>query len=107
MLAGLTLGSAALLSAWFLWRREAAAAAGVAGGAGLGLGSFFLLERFVRGLGPAEGRPVGKALLALGGVAAGCLLLALVPGSIIYGLIGFSCYVGALVLTAVWEASHA
>ena len=107
MLFGLTLAAAALFGGWFLTRRNVPAAAGVAAGAALGAGSFLLLELFVRGLGPAERRPTGKAALALGAIAAGVLALGLLPGSALYVLLGFSCYVGALIITALLEVLHA
>ena len=107
MLFGLTLAFAILLAGWFLYRRNPAAAAGVAGGAAMGVGAFLLLERFVRGLGPAESRPTGKAALGLGALAVGVLALGLLPGSALYVLLGFSCYTGALVITGLLEALHA
>ncbi len=107
LLVGLTLASASAIGAYLTVRRNLPAAAGVAGGAALGLGSFFLLERFVRGLGPGEVRPRTKAALALAGIAAGAMALALLPGSVLWVLAGFSCYVGGLVTCAVVEAFHA
>lgn len=107
MLFGLTLASAALLCGWFLSRRDFPAAAGVAAGAALGAGSFLVLERFVRGLGPGERHPAGKGVLAVGALAASVLALGLLPGSALFVLLGFSCYAGALMITGLLEALHA
>ena len=107
MLFGLTLLSAALLGGWFLARRDLPAAAGVAGGAALGVGGYLLLERFVGTLGPAGPRPMVRSALGLGAVAVGVLALGLLPGSAVYVLLGFSCYAGALVITGLLEVWHA
>jgi hypothetical protein len=107
VLFGTTLAAAALLAGWYLYRRDDPAAAGVAGGAGLGVGAFLLLERFVRGLEAGERRAGGRALLALGALGPAVLALGLLPGSARYVLMGFSCYAGALIITGLLEVRHA
>ena len=108
MLFGFTLFFAALLAAWFVVRRNAVAAAGIAGGAALGIGAFLLLERVVLGLAPGEARPRRrKTALAVGTLALGCIALGLLPGSALFVLIGFSCYAGALIVTGLLEVLHA
>ena len=95
------------LMGWLIWRKSWQALPGVAGGGVLGIVSFLLLERVVASIGTTVKLlplKVGLGMLVLGGVV---VLLAVLPGSILYVILGYSCFVASLLLNTLWEALHA
>ena len=73
----------------------------------MGVVSFLALERVVMSIGTTVKMlplKVGLGMAVLGGLVAG---LALLPVSLLYVILGYSCFVASLVVNTLWEAAYA